>query len=340
MSSPDNFFRLEASWKRPFLVTLVFATFAAGLFWLDFFRVYQAEVTILVIGKTEANSTDQVVENFVELSKNLSFYERVLAENDLIDDDFAGYSKDKRKALWHETAVVQRSDKSGVLTIRVTQPTGEKARLLVESTVQSLFSLAGFYYNIKSDVDMRVVDGTILTTAVGSPFLYGVTTLSTGLLATGGFFFLLSLAPSLFRAKRPHRTASADGVLPTKPEKNYQTYEIGESVPFIDPQKFIPSRPTSLTFETPTEEEKEIRRDILSHSTKAAAPANLPVVDMPNLPVMTQADLPFQFEERGENGEGEIGIPYPESEGLSEPLQEPSVEEYKRRLNELLSGGR
>src|SRR3990167_9926640 len=84
-----------ACWARAFLVTLFFVTLASGLFWLDFFRSYQAEVTVLVVSKTgTVQSSGDVAGNVAEIARTLSFYELVLAYNDLIDDAFEGYAPD------------------------------------------------------------------------------------------------------------------------------------------------------------------------------------------------------------------------------------------------------
>lgn len=344
-------FQFFRTWGRLYFVTLFFVTLAAALFWLDFFRAYRAEMQILVIGKTQATSTDQVVENFAELTHNLSFYEKVIAGNDLLDDDFAGLSKDKRKARWNAMLSVERGENSGMLTLSLTHERSEIAKLFAEETAKELFETAGFYYNVKTDLDMRVVDGPIVKTVISDPWLYAVATGATGIAVTTLFFWLLQVAPTFFGGTK--KGVNMGG------EKAYPDFHIGESVPLIDPKKFVPSRPASLSFEAPTaeekQEEKQIREEILS-THHSAAPANLPVAapDDRNLPVAME-DLPFQFEEvtaeevpeeteqeekeSEKESASEESVSHP-SEKTPEKLPEPTVEEYKRRLNELLRGSK
>lgn len=333
-----TFFR--GTWRRSFAVTLVFVTFAALLFWLDSFRAYEAEVSVLVIGKSPTVASDQVIENFAELSKSLSFYERVLSGSDLIDDNFEGYSQDKRKELWNETVSVTRSDKSGVLIVRAKQERAEQAKLLAEETTKTLFAVASFYYNIKTDIDMRIVDEPIVRTVLDHPVRYALTSFGSALALTVLFFGLLGAIPLLFADEKPRAS---------------QDFEIGATVPFvIDPKKFVPARPTNLAFESSHEEQEQKEEATPSYEAPEAAHAASDQADERMLPGMDVNELPFQFEEtyHEESEEAPLEIfeaEEPIAEVIEEPTVpekaplptgEPTVEEYKRRLNELLSGGR
>lgn len=334
------------SWGRLCAVTLFFVTFAAFLFWLDFFRVYEAEVDILVIGKTPVVSTEQVVENFVGLSRSLSFYDRVLAGDDQIDDDFQGYSKDDRKKLWRKTLSVKRIGESGILTLRAKNVSAETAKLLVEQSAKELFSVAGFYYNVKTDIDMRVVDGPIIRTRVDNVILYSAVSIATGILFTSLFFLFLQITPFFFQKTQKNRIDSRSLPESSNGGKAYPHFNIGDSVPLIDPKKFVPSRPTSLSYENYSQEEKQeekrIREEILSSSVKSSAPDNLPTASTKgDLPVATE-ELPFTFEDVKEENttetfEESLQQAMPENE---KKTSEPTVEEYKRRLNELLKGNK
>lgn len=341
MSVRNYFQEFRADWQRSFFVALFFVTIAALLFWLDTFHVYQSDIRILVIGKVPTVATDQVVENFAELSRNLSFYEQVLAGNDLIDDDFDGYSKDERKKLWNETVTVTRSDKSGVLVVSARQDSPEKATRLAEATVQTLFATASFYYNIKTDIDLRIVDESIVKTTINNPIAYVTLSIFSAGVVTITFFGILSVIPFFF-GRRTKREV---------PE-----FPIGASVPFIDPQKFVPERPT-LSFESSHQEQQTFEE--IEENPSSPTPSNERM-----LPGMDATELPFQFEASFPDEEVIDAKPefddLPVTNGLimdtvaaSEVTSvesvtpeievkkgEPTIEEYKRRLNELLAGGK
>ncbi len=366
LSAANNFFLPSVSWRRSFFVTLFFVTLAALLFWLDGFRSYESEVRVIVIGKSAGIATDQVVENLAVLTSNLSFYERVLSGNDLIDDDFAGFSPDKRKTLWNEAVTAKRSEGSSVLVITARQDSAEKAKLLSEETVKTLFSVASFYYTIQTDVDMRIVDGTIIKTTLRSPFQYVLTSFGSALVLTTVFFSLLSVAPVLFGGHRSVEKRSIKAPSETSLEKEYQDFTLGSAVPYIDPRKFVPARPKTLSFES-SHEEQLIRQEILAPLTNQALEEKEIAVEASSermLPGMDVENLPFEFEEIPHT-EGMIrntdmpdealifsGVESAVEEKVA-PVQEvveeivppvktgePTIEEYKRRLNELLSGGK
>src|SRR6185369_11146362 len=295
---------------RLFLVTLFFVMFASFLFWLDFFRTYEAEVDVLIVGKTPATSTDLVIENFVMLSRNLSFYDRILSNNDQIEDDFAGYTKDQRKALWNDVFSIERSDKSGILQLRVMNDRSEVAKIIVNEAARQLFSISAFYYDIQNDVDMRIVDGPIEKTTIHHPVRYVLTSVGAAFGITVLFFWLLDMAPLLWTKKREIIAAKSSQDGNGSGEKAYPHFNIGDSVPLIDPKKFIPSRPANLSYETPSyeeeQEEKKIREEVLESHKQAEPPADLPAAPSieNNLPVATE-ELPFQFEEVNETIDGE-----------------------------------
>lgn len=326
----SNFFTSSSS-KRAFVVAFVFVALAASLFWLDFFRSYRAEITVLVISKTEISS-QELAENMAEVARTLSFYERVLSDNDLVDDDFEGYAPDKRKALWNDVISVKRQTNSGALVLETKGDTPEKVKRLARQMAQTLFSVAGLYYNVKTDIDMRIIDGPIVSYKLAKPFLFGVTSILTGLIITSLFFFVLN-AISQFAA-RPK----------TGTEKAQEKFSIGETVPWIDPRKFIPSKPKELSFENVSKESRAPQ-----YVAHAPAPANLPVApEEIELLAVDEQEIPFEFETPSQEFEemfspeqGEpLGFPVRGEHSIQQPERsEPTSEEYKRRLNELLSGG-
>lgn len=337
----NKFFFLQSPWRRSFMVTLVFVMLSSLLFWSDAFRIYQSEVQIMVVGKSSNVATEQVAENFVELSRNLSFYERVLKSDDLIDDDFEGYPKDQRKALWNQAVVVKQRAGSSILVVTARQDTVEKAKRLSVQTAQTLFAVAGFYYDIKADIDMRIIDEPIVKPVIGHPVRYILTSVGSAFGVTIVFFLILSLAPSLFgtrRKKFPLNGTPQIDEQATLHEKTHQDFAIGSAVPFIDPRKFLPTRPKALSYELPSEEEV-IRQEIIAPVATSAAPDNLPGMDVFELPFQFEApviDMSFPAEQ--ETIKTELPIT-PVSEKLEKP-GEPTIEEYKRRLNELLAGGK
>ncbi|MFZ2299624.1 MAG: hypothetical protein WAW00_00640 [Candidatus Moraniibacteriota bacterium] len=324
-------FAWPASWGRTFVVTLVFVTLASGLFWLDFFRSYRADMTVLVVSRTGASVVARdVAGNMAALTRTLAFYERVLAENDLIDDAFDGSAPDKRKALWNDAVSVKLEKGGSTISVRAIGDTPEQAKRLGRQTAQTMFVVAGLYYNVKTDVDMRVIDGPIVARTLENPFLFFLTSIFAGISVTAIFFLILNMV-SGFTGFIGGRKQAADSPERDAPaETTYPEFSIGEAVPWIDPKKFIPAKPSTLSF-----------------GKRAHAPDNLPIAsDGMDLPVADEASLPFEFEARPEDIEAsfvetpeEPVRPQTSMPDVAAPVQgEPTAEEYKRRLNELLAG--
>ena len=354
---------MTSPWSRAFVVTFVFVTLAAGLFWLDFFRAYRADVTVLIVARSGMPETSSdVAENAAELVRTLAFYDRMLADNDLIDDAFDGSAPDRRKAGWNALVTVERQAESGVLVIEARGDTPEQAKRLAKQTAQSLFAVAGFYYDVKTDIDMRIIDGPLAAYVFRSPFLFAATSVLTSLALTALFFWFLRALPG-FIGRRQKNALSSDVAAPT--EKAYPEFASGETVPWIDPQKFVPARPRTLSFENTFPAMPPVSPlPVVRPVTYAPAPANLPTADSEeDVPLADEADFPYtsgdvsdtapeaMFSERQDaasvfpvRGEHNIDVSSTVSDASPSVLSareraEPSIDEYKRRLNELLSGG-
>jgi len=333
----SNKFPIPPAFRRAFVVTLIFVISAFALFWLDFFRGYRAEMTVLVISKTEASS-QEVAENAAELMRTLSFYNRVLADNDFIDDDFEGYSQDKRKALWNDAISIERKLGSGALVLQAKDDTPEKARRLVKQTAQTLFAVMGLYYNVKTDIDMRVIDGPIVAYVLQRPFFFGMTSVLSGLFVTLLFFGFLSAVSGFFTRQKGNFSRVGDSDITATKKQAPLQFSTGAAVPWIDPRKFVPAKPETLSFEKDSSAKAEVPLAQTSqYVAHASAPVNLPVASDETLvsPVPDSIDKPVL---------PDVKYSEPTSEEYKHRLNdlleqsEPTSEEYKRRLNDLLSG--
>src|SRR3989344_172070 len=178
----------KRSWARAFLVTLFFVTLASGLFWLDFFRGYQAEMTLLVIGKGElSGSAGEVASSLSELSQTLRFYDLLLERTEQFSDPYAGLSQDQRKKSFRSLFVAKRKPDSNIITLSVRSKDADDAKVLAQAGAETLFALTGFYYNIQTNVDVRVVEGPIVTATIFRPIFFLLTAFFSALFVTALF---------------------------------------------------------------------------------------------------------------------------------------------------------
>jgi len=356
---------IQTSFGRAFLVTLFFVTFASCLFWLDFFRSYNAEVTVAILPQSNVVQSSEVASTLKEITRTLSFYNRLIADNNFIDDDFDGYTSDVRKQKWQETVFVTHETGSGILVIHARGNTAEKAKNIASGTVKTLFSVASLYYDVKTDVDMRNIDGPIVTYTLDSVWIYLGVSIFSSVLLTSVFFFVLFLLSGqagknkkeLFEKQSSLQDASLDEyhIRRAYPEFDATT----DQDIFIDPKKFIPEKPFVLPFEE-TVWKEEFLESFLKEKTEeniqkeaTSQEETVPVsqnINERNLPVADEDSLPFTFETVAEEEEktetvisheevskDESVLPEQETKAETFEPSEPTQEEYRRRLNALLA---
>ncbi len=312
------------SWTRTFLVTLVFLILASALFWLDYFRAYETEVNVLFVTE-EKHPAPVVADSLEAIMKTLTFALR--AEADMSEGVLLPVtdSKDEQKAFWNQHLTVKTSKESGILVFAQKGDSEAESRQKAEATLKTLMVATNLYYGESRQVELRVIDKPLTRIVVSSWVHYGLAVLATAVLLTVVFFGSLMLLT--------RKTTKTLPVIET---------HIGEAVPWLDPQKFVAVKPESLTFQETLPEigTEEVATVIPKPSVKKAekaahAPSNLPVMSgalpqfgIEEVDLVTEATVPEQEEMMHEE----------EKVATFDPTVEPTVEEYKRRLNELLKG--
>ncbi len=345
------------------LPTTLFTVFAlffigtAAFLSLDSFREYRAEISIIVLPESNALAADQVVENIAILPTTLSFFDALIASDERIAEfsDIDEQPMAVRKSVWSEMLQVERQRESGVITYSIAAESQEEAVLLARQMSKMLFEQIGAYYDIRSDISVRLVEGPFVRTSVASPLLWVGTSLGLGMAAALVVTFIVSyigaLSPSVRTAPVSESRAPRKTAEPAKPS--------------FHPSAFIPKKPLALfseSGEAKAHEEKwdkilavqeaEAKRaelhDLMVRSAKpvapiaaAAAPANLPVMDENEFFAQFQATAAAQ-EAAAEAAPLIEEAPVVATPEVSAPVEavEPTVEEYRRRLNELLKQGK
>jgi hypothetical protein len=321
---------------RTVVVAIVLAI-TLFLTFLESSKRYGATMSVMVIPKSEiaVKQKDEITANMQTVAGMLSFYDRVLSDNPQIKDSTAGKTPDERKAAWNQfTKATKRKDlNNSIVDITVYAKKQTDAIILVEKTTNELITVMSGYYNIKNDVDLRIVDGPVAKVSV--PYWYWLILVSAAL----GFVISLLLQEGAELAKElagkkfskgsafnrldeylakqqgPRMTKIEDAYLPeereilekqaTKPQEEPQKEQKVEEVVHFKHEYSYPNFP-----EMPVD-----------HVKKSAAPDNLPIQDFAwNEPKVEES---VKVEER----------PQPKSED-----EEPTEEELKRRLNQLLKG--
>lgn len=393
--------------RQTFWAVFVPLTIVAGLFWLSEIRGYRAEMSILVLPKTEF--AKGAAENLSALARELSFAAAVYETELGLDNPLTGKTVGERSKHWKETVIIKTSGRSDVIRLSVRGANQDEALTLLKAIVAEIVRTGSRYYNQKTDIDIRVIEepATIPSFTEWPRFL--VYTLGTALSFTVIFFLVHGLISRLFPKKpvvypgsgeyvispdtfkprvptywnRDEHTAEGETYpLPTPavsvetisakdqgdevnpslaemaPETDGQVvtdeYEYAEPEREVLPEEEILEERAAIreSFEETIEEvaPERVTPDIsaapsnmlepersVQYVEHAAAPDNLPIFDGPITPLQgAQARLmKLDIDATAEALSNEAAVPELNHTPMT---HEPTPDEYKRRLNDLLSG--
>jgi hypothetical protein len=281
---------------RPSFSFFVLALVLSVTFFLVFlgnFRYYRTQIAIIYIPKSEAfaTHTPYVMENLVRLPKMLAFYEKMTRDNSNISDQFAGKPQDEKKELWNQMLKVEKDDGSSIVKIEVTSRDKESSLILAKQTARTLFDTTSFYYNIKTDANLRVADEPITLAIIKNWFWLVLASVIFGLV--GSYLLQLISAKISFDASSFKNLRRPDILTEDILDEEY--------MPEIDKETI-----------------REMEKKAQAWVKQSHAPSNLPIAQV---------------------GEPEVEMEIPEiKDEVRQDFGEPTEEELKKRLNQLLRG--
>jgi hypothetical protein len=310
-------------------VALVSACIAA-LFLIDSFRSYSADTELLISPKSVqgAVETQAVRDSLRIIGSRRDFFLEASDEADM-------------------TGIAFEEIGSGAVRVIVTGENPIDARDAAIVVTRELFARIGKYYDIRDDIVVRSLGSPEVRTVIAHPLLWIVSSLLSGIAISIFFFicvlFLARLGFSLQRKGSSEHVRQATSL----PER----FRKAESeVPASASEAFVPKKVEQSFFSF--EPSGMPPQADYAHFHRGPAPENLPIAsdDAEPLPDflagMIDAKVSPSEEEPAEN----IVPTVPAAPTEIEPVvadtppeiaasdREPTAEEYKRRLNELLSG--
>ena len=376
--------------KTLFSVLALFFITAAAFVSLDTFRGYRAEVTVLVLPlSTNQTPAEQMVENIAILPTTVSFLDALLESDGRLSEfsDLDEQSINARSEQWNEMLAVRREGGSGIVTYTIKADTQEEATIFARQMAKVLFQKIGTYYDIRSEVSLRLIEGPLVRASLISPVTWVVLSVSIGIVAAlslmvlGVFLRLLigtprrktatptaetlspvsrptdtaypAIHPDTFVPKKPMVLFSEEGEARAREEKReYNPYVITPNSQQVSGARNEVTAPETVALPvapietvSATSTTQPIAVEPLSTptsiaTTKSAAPANLPFID--------EATFLAQF---SSEATPESAPPEPDTDPI-QPMEtgqepatpslpaEPTMEDYRRRLNELLKEGK
>jgi hypothetical protein len=324
----SQFARKKSTWLLGLFLSLAFLAFFASLA-----KTYVAEIEIIANAKSEiaAESQEQIVGNLTEIPRTLSFYKRLLKNNPDVRDFSVGNSPEQKKKSWNRILSIEPlNEHSSIIKISITTGRESDANQLVQKTARTFFDVAGNYYDIKNDLDLRIIDGPISRTAIPNwPWLIVVS-----------FFlgFSTTFILQSFSEKAENLFAGTQDIFAAKnffDFKKKTTQQSEQEIKSLEDlhiseqteASYIPKEKSVITEKSPNQKIEEMKR-----LTKMIQQDKYP--NFPEMPVreVKKAGAPENLPVADENFNI---IPTEKTEPIH---REPSAEELRERLNKLLRG--
>lgn len=156
--------------SKTFWIVSVVALAAIFMLSVNIDRAYKSTTKLLIIPRSPVSvkNADQIIGNLTQIPYSLSFYDRMAKENaDVTDATVAELPDYKRQAHWNSALQTQRVGTSGVLEITVTDKDHYQAEVLSSQASKTLLGVVGLYYNIETDLDVRIINPTVTDYSAG-----------------------------------------------------------------------------------------------------------------------------------------------------------------------------
>jgi len=282
-------------------------------------KKYVSEISIIFIPKSEIAAEDakQIIGNMEVLPTKKFFYERLSYYDKTIKNKISNLSDIK----------IKREKNSSIIKISASSKNQENSAIISKTAVKTLFNIMGFYYDIKKDADFRIIEGPIIHTAITNWFLPLAYSLLAGILSIFIINLIFQNIPTYSKGDMKKKTEEFFGISQKKKNKTEiskeETYEIKPKTPLdfktqgkkAPAPENLPSAPGKLTFIDEDYFRNNIIKDGKSEIKKIEEPAMESSV--------------------------EASIKTPEKMETAKPAdfhREPTKEELKKRLNQLLKG--
>lgn len=368
---------LKMTKKIPFHIYVIAAavTLLAGLFFAATFKSYRSEVTLMLIARTDYSVADkrEIAGNLAELPKLLSFYNLLLKDNSDVVDLNADMSAAKRKAAWNNVLKSENVNNGGssLIFLSATMPTESGAKTVAQKSADTLVAVTGRYYDISKDIDLRIVDGPVTEKVVSSWLFVSLLSLACGsVVLIMSPYFSAPRFPKFSFGKKRYSFVALHNIRDIFSKKETESKNVEEGKKELESiysaeesfdadvmQTYEAKKetrgqaPANLPVFGLSEQYPNFPEMPISHGKTANAPANLPFADdelFASRTGTTNAGHPNQhseseikeFPESGVQEEAkEIAMAEVPGEERDVPVEhEPSPEDLKKRLNQLLKG--
>ncbi|MEI8103897.1 MAG: hypothetical protein WCG84_03305 [Candidatus Moraniibacteriota bacterium] len=314
------------------LVVMAFLT-------LSWFQISVTKMQVLLI-PGDAHSTalaTQVVETLSEDIKTTSFYDQLVQKYPEQQTAWNQMTMGEKRAWWTGQVTTERIKNSGIVNVTLTGSTVASSQDLANQIVTVLRTEPQRLYGASASVGVVVLESPYSEIQLNQPFVWFIATICLGFLLTIILLAMIrTIQTILIRKEKPFKQLTPNFVkfVAMPVQQTVQKFEDVLQKP-LDPFRVAKEAPTEKPIETPVAPvvEKPLPVNVVAKNI----PGNLPFVEnfsweqaLPGLYVNSEAS-PVQPEKNETQN-------LPSLPETTPAPAEPTEEELKRRLNQLLRG--
>lgn len=278
-------------------------------------RTYKSQVDLMLISRNEATAKnmDKIVEDAKTIPLTLSFYNRI------VDAGFKDLAEElpdyKREAFWKEKIRTERVDGSSIIRITIFEKDQIAAEDLSQQAALSTANELGRYYNIKTELDSRIINGPIVSYGLKkNGFILILESFLGGLIFVFAVYLINHILGYFGTGARIKKVVPAGLAYKISEASREEAKPISfDKKPADDKKAAVKEMPS---------EKKAVS---ISSGRKAAAPFNLPIADDSIFQGVASEPVKKEEIKKQETAENPI-------------IREATPEEVKERLNRLLRG--
>lgn len=312
----------------------------------DNHKTFEVKSRILFLPKSEAavQNIGQIMQNAEQIPRSLSFYNKILELNGDIDDGALGLPDAERKDFWNGKIETKQVKKSGIIEISIFDANQTQAETISKQTVAGILTVMSNYYDIKNNLDMRVIDGSISQEITRMNYFQSIAASLAGGIVAG---FLITLLINFLSELQEKRMLEKNSEAGNTDAENNETE--GDEA---NPESFgFPK------FSFPRFEEKKMPEEEAAAAEEKKSPFDFRIEDEAALVPPKKAGF-FGLREKKSVAPNNLPVAENENEfvlDMSETKENPAIEtvpeipvidhkreatpeEVKARLNKLLSG--
>lgn len=150
-----------------FLFFVIFFVTAFFAFY-EMFRGYRAEAELLVLSKTPALPANVAARTIAVFPQTLAFYDRLLSDNDRIEDPWAEEAMPVRKDAWARVIDAEVPSETSLVRLSISSTSPEQASALLTASIETLYGFSGRLYDREREADIRLLEDVVTRPVFGS----------------------------------------------------------------------------------------------------------------------------------------------------------------------------